>query len=69
MASLETGEAWAFLLKLQSIATPALVNNHIPLLDLHSGLQGDLYPALLLQSPEKAELEAAGDLGHLQGVR
>lgn len=30
---------------------------------------GDLCPSLLLQSPEKAELEAAGDLGHLQGVR
>lgn len=32
-------------------------------------IPGDLDPSLLLlQSPEKAQLEAAGDLGHLQGV-
>lgn len=58
--------AWAFLLNWQSITSPT----SLPPLDLHSGIQGDRYPSfLLLQSPEKAELEAAGDLGHLQGVR
>lgn len=60
---------WLFLLKLQFITIPALVNNRISLWHLHSGLQGT-YVHLLsqLQSPEKAELEAAGDLGHLQGM-